>query len=250
MRTWSSTICVAIALLAAACSKSGGGDEAKPTTEPSAKATAPEIKTAEAPAQKPAAVAAPAAQGYDLAAIKSIPDNCSSPTVILATAPRSVGASYPWNISRQALLANQQFKITAEPPSVPGQVSLATYDYGGGGAYALVAKCNDGGTCNRLAAMYKAIIRSSNPQVFCGKVPGISASPVGSAFGWNPSPEGNLPSAKDITALCARLDACLIATDRSTAGDPFVECQKAPSKFKTACARKYPCAEVLACMND
>jgi hypothetical protein len=132
------------------------------------------------------------------------------------------------------------------PKAAPGQVSLATHVYNDS-AYALVATCNDGGTCNQLAAMYKAIVRTSNPQIVCGKVQGISASPVGPPFGWNADPKGNLPPESDAVALCARLNACMIATDRATPGDPFVECQKAPHTFKTKCATRYPCAEVLAC---
>jgi hypothetical protein len=76
---------------------------------------------------------------------------------------------------------------------------------------------------------------------------GLSASPVGPAFGWSPDGRKNLPSTSDKVAACARLNACMIATDRSTPGDPFLECQKAPGKFKTECADRYPCAEVLAC---
>ncbi|MCC6555060.1 MAG: hypothetical protein IT372_18995 [Polyangiaceae bacterium] len=186
-------------------------------------------------------------KGYETSSIKAIPDNCSSPWAILATAPASVGANYPWNISRQALLANQQFKVVSGPPTAPGQVSLSTHSYNDS-AFALVAQCKDGGTCNQVAAMYKAIVRSSSPQVYCGKIQGaVSASPVGSPFSWSPDPKGNLPVEGDAIALCARLSACMIATDRSTPGDPFVECQKAPHHFKTKCATRYPCAEVLAC---
>jgi hypothetical protein len=69
---------------------------------------------------------------------------------------------------------------------------------------------------------------------------------VGS-FRWDATPQGNLPGDKDTISLCARLSACMIATDRATPGDPFVACQKGPSAFKTQCATRYPCAEVLAC---
>jgi hypothetical protein len=192
--------------------------------------------------------AAPSATGYSLAAVKTIADNCSSARAILATAPASVGNTYPWNISRQALLANQQLKVVQGAPTAPGQISLATHTYGAS-ALALVASCADGGTCNQLAAMYKAIVRSSHPQVICGKVPNVSSTPVNS-FSWAGSPEGNLPARGDVVAACARLSACMIATDRSTPGDPFLECQRAPSKFKTACATRHPCADVIACADQ
>ncbi|AKT37660.1 hypothetical protein [Chondromyces crocatus] len=191
------------------------------------------------------AAAAPPAKGYDLSAIKAIPDNCASASVILTSAPKSVGANYDWAISRQALLANQQFRVVHPgPPTSPGEVSLAPYEYGS--AYALVARCSDGATCNQLAAMYKAIVRSSRPQPICGPVQGIGASPV-AAFRLD-GHEGNLPRAQDTIAACARLSACQIATDRATPGDPFLECQKKPQAFKRECAARHPCAEVLACM--
>jgi len=216
----------------------------KPTATAGAQAAMPAVTTV---AATPAPAAAPAATGYSLADIKTIPDNCATPVALLATAPASVGDKYAWNISRQALLANQQFRVTSADPAVPGEVQLATYKYND--AYALVAKCKDGGTCNNLAAMYKAIVRSSHPQVICGKMNGLSAGPVGAAFGWAADPKQNLPAASDKVASCARLNACMIATDRSTPGDPFLECQKAPGNFKTECANRYPCSEVLACVG-
>lgn len=242
-------------MLVAAC---GNGDSAKPEPgntgaqapqppPPSTGAAPGGGQFAASPAQSggPAspAPAAPA-KGYPRDAIRTIPDSCASPVALLATAPGSVGDDYAWPISRQALLANQQFKVTSGDPAVPGEVQLATYKYNST-AYALVAKCKDGGTCNDVAAMYKAIVRSSNPQVVCGKLNGLSSAPVGRGFGWNVDPRQNLPT--DVVGKCARLNACMIATDRSTPGDPFLECQKAPMGFKTQCADRYPCAEVLAC---
>lgn len=229
-----------VAALSAGCTSSS---EKVPTAERAPEATTAPSVAASAVVAEPKA--APSATGYSLAAVKTIADNCSSARVLLATAPASVGNAYPWNISRQALLANQQFKVVQGTPAVPGQIALATHTVGAS-ALALVASCADGGTCNQLAAMYKAIVRSSHPQVICGKVPNLSATPVNS-FAWAASPEGNLPARGDAVAACARLSACMIATDRSTPGDPFLECQRAPHKFKTACATRTPCAEVLAC---
>lgn len=253
---------IALAALLGGAGCQGGSSEAKPEGQAAAPAkgeAAPAKQGQQGSAAKPAVgsgqdgkpavVAAPApAKGYDLGAIKAIPDNCSSPSVILATAPKSVGPDYEWAISRQALLANQQFKVVGGAPGAPGEVSLAPYQYNDN-AYALVARCQDGGTCNQLAAMYKAIVRSSNPQVICGTVQGIGGSPVGS-FRWEGTPQGNLPGEKETIAACARLSACQIATDRATGGDPFLECQKAPQKFKRECATRYPCAEVLACLGQ
>lgn len=249
------------ALLCVAGCNTGSNDakptaEAKGATEHEAKAPAPQkpatepAKAAQPAAAQPAAavgaVTTPEQQTYPLDAIKAVPEDCASPEVLLASAPKSVGADYAWNVTRQALLANQQFHVVAGAPSAPGEVELAPYGYNDG-AYALVARCKDGGTCNRLAAMYKAIVRSSNPQVVCGnRIQGISGAPV-SSFRWSTDPKANLPQDGEVQAMCARLSACTIATDHATPGDPFLECQKAPSKFKTECAQRYPCAEVLAC---
>ncbi len=202
---------------------------------------------AKANSQSP--VATPAQQTYPMDGIKTIPDDCSRAEVLLATAPKSVGNDYQWNVTRQALLANQQFKVVFDhPPDAPGQIAVVPWGYGDD-SFALVALCADGATCNRLAAMYKAVVRSSRPQVLCKQpLQGISKNPV-STFRWDNDPKANLPRDGDLQAQCARLSACMIATDQSTPGDPFLECQKAPAKFKTECAKRYPCAEVLACMG-
>lgn len=243
---------VALLLVVVGCDKKVDPADVRPAATVTAAATvaaataAATTATAEAATTTAAPEPAPAVTGYPLDKIKTIPDNCQSPQVILATAPNKVGKDYPWNITRQALLANQQFKVVSTTPAVPGEVQLATFAMGE--SFALVAKCNDGGTCNALAAMYKAIIRTSVPQVYCGSVPSLSKAPV-HRFSWATDPNANLPGKADTVALCARLNACMIATDRSTAGDPFVECQRGPSRFKTACATKYPCAEVMACIE-
>ena len=201
----------------------------------------------------PATPATPSpAQGYPLDAIKPIADNCSSAKVIMTAAPTNADNKYSWTFTRQAMLANQQFKVVSGPPSVPGQVQFLQFEAGTkkpDGSWPqmnLVAFCADGGTCNQLAAMYKGVVRSSNPQPVCGQLPGPlgDSSPVSIQQG---DPKGDLPADTDTIGMCARLSACMIATDRATPGDPGLECQKAPSKFKTACAKKYPCSEVLAC---
>jgi len=267
-----------IATLAAACDSSGG-NEANREDPSKAAANAP-TGTAVAPskpqggategsrgpaegargaAPTPAVAATPAttgaaspAQGYSLDVIKPIADNCSSAKVILTSAPANADNKYSWTFTRQAMLANQQFNVTSGPPTGPGQVQFLQFEAGtkkpdgSWSARSLIAFCADGGTCNQLAAMYKAVVRSSNPQLVCGQLSGSfgDSSPVSIQQG---DPKADLPADGDVIGMCARLSACMIATDRSTAGDPGLECQKTPTKFKTACAKKYPCSEVLAC---
>ncbi len=265
--------CVGLTLLLfpAACCNMGSSD-VKPATEsrstgtPEAKSTAnsnaatgqlnagagekgPSGNTTTQPIRgNQSPVATPAQQTYPMDGIKTVADDCKLAQALIATAPKSVGPDYQWHLTRQTLLANQQFKfISGRVLEAPGEIFVSVWGYNDG--YALVTYCYDGATCNRFAAMYKAIVRSSHPQVVC-KTPiqGLSANQVGT-FRWSDDPKANLPQDGDVAAQCARLNACMIASDQSTPGDPFLECQKAPAKFKTNCASRYPCAEVLACMG-
>jgi hypothetical protein len=203
------------------------------------------------------AVTNPSQQSYPEDSIKKIADNCSKPFVIMSTAPNSVGVDYPWTWTRQAMLANQQFKVVDGEPAGPGQVSfqlhLASDRFNN--AFVLVAKCKDGGTCNKLAAMYKGVLKNSQSQPVCGTLPmalspATFKKPVLRAAGFSTN---TLPDSKDVKGMCARLQACTVAMDPpNKAGNENIgfECQKAPSNHKTACARKYPCAEVMKCLGE
>ncbi len=197
----------------------------------------------------------PSQQTYPDVANK-IADNCSTPWVIMATAPNSVGVDYPWTWSRQAMLANQQFKVVSGKPSVPGEVTfqlhLASDRFQN--AWVLVGQCHDGGTCNKLAAMYKAIVKGSQSQPVCGSLPmdlspATFKKPVLRDLG---NPQNTLPESSDVPGQCARLQACSVAMDppaKAGKEDIGFECQKSPSKFKTSCATKYPCVEVMKCLE-
>ena len=98
--------------------------------------------------------------------------------------------------------------------------------------------------------MYKAVVKSSNPQVMCGDLPanlGAAKKHVDLLAG---DPASNVPDAADTIGKCARVAACTIATKPDTTDDVGINCQKAPTKFKTECATKYPCAEVMACLGQ
>lgn len=265
-RTGWSVVGCGIVLAAASAGCGGGGDaKADATAAPAAPAASPGA-AAQAPAQgaivdpsrpptggaaAPAQpVTAPEQQSYPMTPIKTIPDTCSNAHVILANAPKSVGVDYPWTWSRQALLANQQFRV-APAASAPGQVSFAVHqaDATMGEAFALVATCADGSTCNRLAAMYKAVVKSSNPQPLCGPLPPNLGRPKKAFDPLAGGPEANVPRAGDVMGLCARIAACTIATKPETTDDVGIQCQKKPTSFKTECASRYPCAEVMACLG-
>lgn len=265
MTGWSVVVAGLAALGIAACG--GGEGEAKPeattapvTPKPGVTAPAPgpgaivdgskPAGGAAAPAPAPQAVTTPEMQSYPMGSIRAIPDTCQNAHVILANAPSSVGVDYPWAWSKQAMLANQQFK-TVSSATAPGQVSFAVHqaDASMANAYALVATCADGSTCNRLAAMYKAVVKSSNPQPLCGPLPPNLGSPKKQVDLLAGGPEANVPRAGDVIGMCARIAACTIASKPETTDDVGIQCQKAPGSFKTQCASKYPCAEVMACLG-
>lgn len=187
----------------------------------------------------------PIVQGYALTHAKPIPANCATPAVLLASTPKSNGAAYTWPITHQTFRVNRQFIIVAGEPKREKEVHLAPYTYDDN-AYGLLATCYDAATCNEVAAMYKTIVRSSDPQPFCGRSSHLGTTPVGT-FSWSSEFHGNMPDPMDNRALCARISACMIATDRSVEGDPFLACQRAPQTFKTLCAMHDPCEEVLKC---
>jgi hypothetical protein len=186
-----------------------------------------------------------ASERYPLTAIHAISNDCVSPGVLFGAAPKRDGGTYHWPWVRQAMYANPQFRPTSSAPAAPMQVAFNVYD--DGTELTLVGTCKEGQTCNRLAAMYKAVVRSNNPQLFCGKPPlkgtvepALVVPPDGV---WLPTDKA------DIVARCARIAACMISADAETPGDPGVECQRAPSGFKTDCATRDPCSEVLACVR-
>lgn len=248
--------------------KVGKSAEAKPTTSsasPAASASAaPAASSADAPTEvvkndvthpnlgtpeKP--VLTPTQQTYALDGIKTISDTCSTAYVNLAQAPESVGVDYDWTFTRQAMLANQQYRVVDGEPKAPGEVSFQVHqaDAKMQNAFVLIARCADGVTCNHLAAMYKAVVKSANPQPFCGDVPAQLGAKKKSVNLLAGGPEANLPADSDARAKCARVAACTIADKTDTKDDIGIACQKSPTSYKLECAKKYPCAEVLACMK-
>lgn len=230
----------------AASSAAPAASSAETPTEPVKNdVTHPNLGTPEKP------VLTPTQQTYSMDGIKTISDTCSNAHVNLVTAPESVGVDYDWTYSRQAMLANQQYHVVDGDPKVPGDVSFQVHqaDAKMQNAYVLIASCADGVTCNHLAAMYKAIVKSANPQPFCGDIPAHLGAKKKSVNLLAGGPEANLPADSDARAKCARVAACTIADKTDTKDDVGIACQKSPSSYKLECAKKYPCAEVLACMK-
>jgi hypothetical protein len=217
-----------------------------PTTPP-----APTVATPTPPATP---VTEPTQQTYpDIA--NPIPANCSNAWAIAGNAPTSVGDSYAWPWARQAMLANQQFRIVGSAPTSPGEVMFELHQASDrfNNAWVLLARCADGTTCNKLTAMIKGTINGAPAQVGCGPLP----MDLGTASFRKPllrdlaNPQGSLPASDDVIGKCARLQACSVAMDPpNKAGKEKIgfDCQKAPSRVKHECATRYPCAEVMKCL--
>lgn len=246
----------AVVLLASGCCKGlpgGDKDTDKGTDKPTTGTTpagASDTATPRATSTAAPKSGNPGEGVYSMSNIKTIPDNCAKAHVLMATAP--VTSQTNWAFTRQAVIAHPEFKAgSGRPPTAPGEVQFLEYAYGTDGKNkALVAHCQDGGTCNKLAAMYRAVVPSSRPQPACGEPYNLKGEGMPIMI---PHPgvgnEDDMPVQGDLVSMCARIGVCKIHIDPSTPGDPGIECQKAPSKFKTACALKKPCSAVVECLG-
>lgn len=272
-RPWG-TLFAGISLLGVLLACKGGGDKCATDADckngfrcvgeacvPNA-VTAPEQATA-APAVAPPTAASgevaahePArgtgGTGYPMDGIQKIADNCSAASVTLAVVTSAVVDKWEsgkeWTWATQAFLANQQFQLIDDAPTKPGDVKILQHHHGKGDDRALVAYCIDGGTCNRVAAMYKHEVYGAKPTPFCGdnklvKGPGETLIQLTQVM---PVSE-KLPKRDDPTGLCARLHVCKRKLDHSAPDDLGIRCNRAPSKHKVECARKPTCQEVVDC---
>jgi len=248
------TVAVLSALVACKSSeKSESSSTSKePTPTSTAAATAAPTPSATGEAERPKA--AGGNTDFPTDGLKTIADNCSSASVVLAGVPQKVVDGWKdgqeWNWAVQAMLANPQFTLRDDATSQSMDVKFLQYQQAGDVA-ALVAHCQDGVTCNKLAAMYKFVVPGGRPQLFCGsKIPGIRG--VGATVvKLTPfaGTDAKIPDKKNVIGQCARLHACSRTLDHSTEDDLGLKCQRAPSKFKLACASKTSCADVVACMK-
>ena len=149
------------------------------------------------------------------------------------------------------MLANPQFKTTRDDPTLAGQVTFEVHqsDASMQNTYALAAHCHDASTCNSLAAMYVTAVKSSHPQLFCGTLPTVLGHSLKQFDLLAGGADANLPDSRDPVGSCARLAACTAAAKPNSTEDLGASCQKAPGAFKTDCARKFPCADVVACLG-
>jgi hypothetical protein len=180
-----------------------------------------------------------------------LPTKCASPWVILDTTFKRNGPAFQWPVARQFFAVFGNFSVVEGEPGVE-EVQLAPYEYfadesKSAGAYALVARCYDQNTCAKLTDKYVEVV-GSPVKLSCGKPNVLGDAPVGK-FAWSANRQENLPAADDYTALCARLNACEFAEYRSVPGNPFRECQRDHTKFKTHCATMDSCKKVIGCVR-
>ncbi|MFO0612475.1 MAG: hypothetical protein U0414_07800 [Polyangiaceae bacterium] len=230
--------------------KEGKPSESQPAVASGAASAAPPPSAkAETPSSGENPAGSTSLPSYSFDKIKKIDDSCASPWVMLATAPESVGADYEWKYTKQALAANPEFHVTTSAPAQQWQVQFELHqlDASMSSAYALVAKCHDGLTCNNLAAMYKAAVKSATPQVGCGATPSSFGAQVKIVDLLPGGPASNMPD--EVIGKCARLGACSARQNPSDTKDVAIECQKAPSSFDLGCAMKPTCGEVASCLG-
>jgi hypothetical protein len=250
---------VAVGVLSAllACKSSEKSESSSTSKEPAPTSTpaATAAPTAPATGEADPAKAAGGSTDFPTDGLKTIADNCSAASVILASVPQKVVDGWKggqeWNWAVQAMLANPQFTLRDDSTNQSMEVKFLQYQQAGDVA-ALVAHCQDGVTCNKLAAMYKFVVPGGRPQLFCGsKIPsiqGVGATVVKlTPFGGT---DAKIPDNKNVIGQCARLHACSRTLEHSTDDDLGLKCQRGPSKFKLACASKKSCAEVVACTKE
>lgn len=234
-------ILVALATLAIACRSKDDAAPALPAapSAPEAHPVAPPTSSARPSPSIP--VAAPsAAWPYPMTGFTALaPGSCpkGSAQILLAVTPTGRFA-----LASGLLFANPELP-RAKQWSQKGTGPSGLTDKGIG----LYATCAPE-TCNTIASAYKALVPSSHPEIACGSHPtwgdgtgAVDAKPAGAVD------DGPLSKDAELSWKCAYLAACMRRKEPAAAGDPFLECQKAPVGFKTECATKASCEDVLKC---
>lgn len=189
---------------------------------------------------------------YPLGVINAVAENCRSASVMLAAVPTNVAQKddFAWSFAIQALYAHSQFKLTPRARlSAKGQVAFEDVAVNAS-ATGLIAYCHDGATCSQLAAMYKATVPSSKPEVYCGKTweAGQPSNGLTNELSLRAIAKKKLEDGA--SSMCARIGVCTKHQDPGTEGDPGVECQRAPTKYKYQCAKKDTCESVIECTKQ
>jgi len=225
---------------------------APPVSPAAAAAAAAAVASAALAANELAPAAKPFDGKYSLDGIRQIPANCKAPHVILTTVTQGVfdSGKLPWNFARQVFLANQQFKYsTLTLSGGASNVLLRGAAHKPTKGVALVADCNSADTCMQVAAVYKTVVPTSNPEVVCGNAPTLGESVATFVFEEGQPLKANLPPKDNVVQQCVRLAACQARRDGKLDGDPGIECQRKPSSFQLRCSFKDSCDDVMSCVG-
>lgn len=193
---------------------------------------------------------------YSQDGLGTLPDNCIDPAVVMMAVPKDYYAkdTFDWRHVRQVALANPEFRIVRNVTNTtPGQsVSFTENEHKPTKGVALVAHCVTSKTCLRFAAAYKAVVATASLTPICGSNPNIGARITGgkSVLPASGDIQSVLPDKKDVQSQCIRLAACRAARDHRLANDETQACMRKPNDFKTACALRKTCEQVLACSQS
>jgi hypothetical protein len=180
---------------------------------------------------------------------------CADPRAVLA-----VRKNYDRSgrlLVQQALVAHPELEVVAEKAQAPGQVDFYETIYGtktfapkyrGDPMYseAVVARCADVETCNRVAALIHAISRSERIELVCGTPPQTTG-------GFSRVRELALdklaiPDEKSAPpAHCYRALAC--AARQGLAKRPSAACRELKPVTLRACSVQASCGDVAACVE-
>lgn len=160
-------------------------------------------------------------------------------------------------LMQQALVAHPEFKVVAEKAQAPGDLDFYETIYGsknfapkyrGDPMYseAVIARCADLDTCNRVAAMFHAVSPSERIELVCGEPPRTTG-------GFSRVRELALnklviPDEKSaMFANCARALACVAR--EGLAKRPSAACSELNLAALRGCAIQSSCSDVAACVQ-
>ncbi|MGC4070196.1 MAG: hypothetical protein QM784_37160 [Polyangiaceae bacterium] len=180
--------------------------------------------------------------------------DCDSPFVIAASAPKSAARNeewfWPWVV--QTLIAYDhlfEHVSNLDESDSPRDVALEEQATSRG-PLSLVARCRTAETCSYLARVLRASIPGNRARLSC-ELPGSPTNRTDP----NPPKTAAIPDLRptyDATmsgAACARLAACSKQQDDRTNVSEYLACQSNPQRFRTRCAARTTCFDVVRCLG-
>lgn len=187
---------------------------------------------------------------------KRLSEPCNDPRAVLAVR-KNHDRSGRYAV-QAALVANPQFKVVPEKARAPFEVDFYETIYGTKNfarkypddpmfSEAVIGRCADVSTCNRLAAMFHAAFPAERIDMACGVPPKTTG---GFARVAELAPERLVvpTAASSVPAHCARAAACL-ARERSTLR-VTATCAGVKAEKLKACGGRPACSDVVACIAE